>query len=409
MSTQPSSLGPYQILNKLGAGSFAEVYRALDTRRGHVVALKVLYPHVTQQPEAVARFKREAAVMQQLQHPHIVQVLESDVVEGRAYLAQELIEGETLAVRLKRQGPFTFDAMLDVLRPICEALDYCHQQSVVHRDLKPGNILLNRRGTPFLADFGIARLVSEATIAATRSTSFLGSPEYAAPELWDEGEATEASDIYALGCIVVELLTGQPLFQARTPIQFLKAHERGPKYPSWPSVAPSYLAQVLDRALARDSMARYSSAMSLWNAFQGPVTQSLQATTVMPEVQKPAKHDAARLGLKQSIQPKKSSMSPPSRSNSPSDFPEDDSNMLKERHKGLREVILIWLITNPMRTASEVHDNFNLYSYLEVVDALYDLVKKQLLSEARWSDPTRYELSESGLRQAKSLQVRYRP
>jgi len=258
-------LGPYQILGQLGVGTFATVFRALDERAQRIVALKVLHPHLGQDEQAVARFRQEGQLLQTLRHPHIVPVLDTGVAEGRMYLVMELVEGMTLAEELRRHGPFDYQAMLRLIRPVCEALDYCHHQGVVHRDLKLTNILIDTRGRVSLTDFGVARLLSNDSIAATLHRSFLGTPAYAAPELWDGGEATPATDIYALACIVVELLTIEPLFPQETTLQLARAHERGADLSrAWPVESPTSVRDVLAVALNHNPQQRFSSAVMLW-------------------------------------------------------------------------------------------------------------------------------------------------
>jgi len=273
-------IGPYQILGQLGVGTFATVFRALDERAQRIVALKVLHPHLTQDQESVRRFQQEGQLLQTLRHPHIVPVLNTGVAEGRLYLAMDLVEGTTLAEAMRRHGPYDYQAMLRLIRPVCEALDYCHQQGVVHRDLKLTNILIDTRGRVSLTDFGVARLLSNDSIAATLHRSFLGTPAYAAPELWDDGEATPASDIYALACIISELLTSWPLFDAKTPMQMARAHERGPDlWQPWPKGTPPGIRSVLGKALNPAPAMRFDSAVKLWKRlaellYDAPTTES---------------------------------------------------------------------------------------------------------------------------------------
>jgi eukaryotic-like serine/threonine-protein kinase len=233
-------LGPYEIAAPIGAGGMGEVYRARDTRLGRDVAIKVLPQHLSSQPEIRARFEREAKTVSSLNHPNIC-VLYDVGREGETdYLVMELIEGETLAVRL-RKGPLASAELLRFGTQIADALDRAHRAGVIHRDLKPGNIMLSRSGAK-LMDFGLSRATGLAgggsgsgqsalplsqsptlTGALTSEGALLGTFPYMSPEQLEGREADARSDIWALGCVLYEMATGQRAFEGRSQASLIAA------------------------------------------------------------------------------------------------------------------------------------------------------------------------------------------
>jgi Tol biopolymer transport system component len=277
MTEAPQQFGKYRILGELGRGGFATVFRAVDTTLEREVALKILYPQMLADPTFVQRFRQEARTLAALRHPQIVTVYEAGEVEGRLFIAMDLVNGPSLAQSIARRGRVPWSEVLALLRPVCEVLDYAHSQGVVHRDLKPANILLDRQRGALLTDFGFARLVGESSVILSMSGGVLGTPGYIAPEVWDGNAAEAPADIYALGCIAYELLTGEVLFRGQTPMQVMRAHDRGPQFPeAWPDGMPPNVDAVLRKVLARDPAARYGSAMALWHALNDLESQ-LQA------------------------------------------------------------------------------------------------------------------------------------
>src|SRR5258706_891999 len=233
-------LGPYEILARLGAGGMGEVYRARDTRLGRDVAVKVLPQHGSASTEDRARFKREAKTISSLNHPHIC-VLHDVGREGDTdFLVMELVEGETLAQRLTK-GPLPMPDVLRIGVQIADALDRAHRAGVIHRDLKPGNVMLTRSGAK-LMDFGLARSTgmagpagsSGATIAAltqsptvatplTAEGSLIGTFQYMSPEPLEGKEADARSDLLAFGAMLYEMATGQAPFGGRSQASLIAA------------------------------------------------------------------------------------------------------------------------------------------------------------------------------------------
>ncbi len=256
----PPTLGKYTILDILGKGGFATVYRARDTELDRDVALKVLDPLLTRDPAWVQRFRQEARAAARLNHPGIVTIHEIGQVEGSLFIAMQLIPGGTLAQRLETSGGQPWAEVVRLVGEMAAALDYAHGQRVLHRDLKPANVLLDPRSGAVLTDFGFARLLADNSLSMslTRSGGVVGTPAYIAPEIWDGKEATTATDIYALGCITYELVMGRPLFGGTTPFQVLKAIHQGPQMPgAWPEGIPDGIGPVLAQALAADPAERY--------------------------------------------------------------------------------------------------------------------------------------------------------
>jgi len=265
MSLSSQTLGKYRSLEELGRGGFATVYRAEDSTLGREVALKILHPQLLTDYGWVERFHREARAIARLRHPHIVTIYEIGEAEGRLYIAMDLISTGSVAERLERYGPFSWDETLALLRQVADALDYAHGEGVLHRDLKPANILLDLRTGAVLTDFGFAKLVGESSMSLSLSGGVMGTPAYIAPELWDGHDPLPQSDVYALGCVVYELLTGARLFEGKTPSVVMRKHLiDGPQLQAtWPENMPPGLAAVLSKALAREPEARYASAGEL--------------------------------------------------------------------------------------------------------------------------------------------------
>jgi glycine betaine/proline transport system substrate-binding protein len=257
-------LAHYRIEELLGEGTFAWVYRAIDQKLERHVALKVLKPVWLNDPQALARFEREAKTMAQLHHPHIVQVYEVDRAEGQVYLAQFLVVGESLAARLKR-GPLAWTETLDILRQVAAALDYAHQRGVIHRDLKPANILLGEGQQAYLGDFGLVGAAEGSANLSASSGGMVGTPGYMAPEQWRGERPSPATDVYALSCVAVEMLTGRVLFDAPTPPAVMTKHILdGPEFPAqWPKDVPAGVTEVLQRGLAKNPGERFSDAGGL--------------------------------------------------------------------------------------------------------------------------------------------------
>ncbi|MFI5165496.1 MAG: protein kinase [Thermoanaerobaculales bacterium] len=268
-------LGPYEILAALGAGGMGEVYRARDTRLGRDAAIKLLLGRHAEDPAMRERFEREARMISALSHPGICTLYDVGEHEGTHFLVMEYLKGETLAERFAR-GPLPVEQALKVAAEIATALAAAHGHGVVHRDLKPGNIMLTKSG-PKLLDFGLAKLhaashgaveigaAKTASAPLTEEGVLLGTLQYMAPEQLQGREADARSDIFALGCVLYEMLTGRKAFEAATQAALIAAilHESPvPLGSLQPSASPA-LARLLDACLAKDPDDRWQAARDL--------------------------------------------------------------------------------------------------------------------------------------------------
>jgi serine/threonine-protein kinase len=277
-------LGKYEIIEEIGRGGFSTVYKARDTMLDREVALKVLHPQLLTDQAFVRRFQREARTLARLRHPNIVTVYEVAEAGGNLYIAMELACGSSLATAVAERGRIPWEEALTLLEPVCKALDYAHRQRIVHRDLKLSNILLDEEFGPQLADFGIARLVGTSSMSLTMTGGIVGTPAYIAPEVWDEGAAEAPADIYALGCIVYEMLTGNVLFSGATPMQTMRAHDKGPQFPArWPDGVPDGVESILGKALAREPESRFASAGEMAEALGRVGTREKRSAEAKPK------------------------------------------------------------------------------------------------------------------------------
>lgn len=214
--------GRYRVDEFLAAGGMASVYRAHDTRLGRDIALKVIHPHLALNPDLARRFTQEAAQAASLAHPGIVAIHDQGEIAGRGYFVMELVDGRNLRAELNRLGALTLGTTLDIIEAILAALAAAHRRGVVHRDVKPENVLLSPDGDIKVADFGLAHAVSTATGTATETV--MGTVAYIAPELVTRGAADAASDIYSVGIMLYELLTGATPYDDEPPIRVAWHH-----------------------------------------------------------------------------------------------------------------------------------------------------------------------------------------
>jgi len=259
----PERIGRYQIMELLGRGGQAAVYRAYDPTMQREVALKVLANTAAVDEKARQRFEREAHTIAALEHPNIVPVYDFGAYDEGLYIVMRLMKGGTLADRLS-QGPLNPAEALEVIRPIAAALDAAHKRGIVHRDIKPGNILFDEYGTAYLSDFGIARL-GNATASLTGSL-ILGTPYYMSPEqIQGHVPLDGRSDVYALGALLFQMLTGHVPYEGDTPAQALVRHLQAPipRLADYRPELPEAYQAVIDRAMAKDRDARYPTAGAL--------------------------------------------------------------------------------------------------------------------------------------------------
>src|SRR5919199_70886 len=290
--TSPSVLGErYEIGGVLGRGGMAEVHRGRDLRLGREVAVKVLRQDLARDPSAQVRFRREAQAAASLNHPAIVAVY--DTGEDRTasgatpYIVMEYVEGETLRDVLRRQGRLEPRRAMTLAADICAALDFSHRNGIVHRDVKPGNVMITPQGT--VKDFGIARAVSASAATITSTAAVIGTAQYLSPEQ-ARGEGVDArSDVYSLGCLLYELVTGAPPFTGDSPVAVAYQHVReDPRLPSSinPEV-PAELDAILLKAMSKNPANRYQSAAEMRNdLLRALAGQRVEATPVMGDEEK---------------------------------------------------------------------------------------------------------------------------
>ena len=257
-----SSIGPYRIESLLGVGGMGEVYRARDTTLGRDVAIKILPRHFTADPERLARFEREARVLAALNHPNIGAIYGLEAASGVRALVLELVEGETLAVRIQR-GPAPVTDALTIARQIADALDAAHEKGIVHRDLKPANIKVTPDGVVKVLDFGLAKAAAgerqspTVTLGSTQEGTILGTAAYMSPEQARGQAADKRTDIWAFGCVLYEMLTGRAAFPGDTVSDTIAAIlERDPDWVALPATTPPLATRLLQRCLEKDPKRR---------------------------------------------------------------------------------------------------------------------------------------------------------
>ena len=266
--TAGEKLGSYEILSPLGAGGMGEVYRALDSKLGREVAIKVLPEEFTQHPQKLARFEREARLLAALNHPGIATIYEVEESEGKPFLVMELVEGETLAERIAR-GPVPVTEALTLSQQIAEAVEAAHEKGVIHRDLKPANIKVDPEGHVKVLDFGLAKafaddvpegeLSQSPTLSrdATRAGIILGTAAYMSPEQAKGKTVDKRTDIFSFGIVLYEMLTGKRAFAGEDASDVLAAVIRAePDWSALPKDLDSRLDALLRRCLRKDRKLR---------------------------------------------------------------------------------------------------------------------------------------------------------
>jgi serine/threonine-protein kinase len=251
--------GRYELRSRLGRGGMAEVYRAVDRRLGREVAVKVLAGHLLSDPRSVERFQREGRTAAALNHPNVVDVYDAASEGDTHYLVMELVEGPTLADVIAREAPMPEARALDIAGRIAAALQVAHERGLVHHDVKPANVMFDSDGSVKVTDFGIARA------ASSDITTIQGTPPYVAPEQARGGRADPRSDVYSLGCVLFEMLTGRPPFVGDGASSVIMQHiERTPPRVGdfRDDVSPN-VEEVVRRALAKEPAERYQSAEDL--------------------------------------------------------------------------------------------------------------------------------------------------
>lgn len=280
-------IGQFRIVQRIGKGGMGAVYKAEQPAMGRFVAVKILHRNLASRPDLVSRFRREARAMSRLTHPNTVRVfLYGQLDNGALYIVMEYLEGLNLHQITKRQGPMALDRAARILIQSCGALEEAHHGGIIHRDLKPENILLTEQGGmpdfPKVLDFGLAKVHDidlQSSSPLTQEGMVFGTPEFMSPEQAKGKTLDGRSDLYSLGTILYEMITGKLPFQARNPADYIRHHIKSPPIPVTQRVPelhfPAELDEFFTKALAKDRADRFASATDLGEAlspFAGPVS-----------------------------------------------------------------------------------------------------------------------------------------
>lgn len=274
----------YVIESVLGRGGMGEVRRAEDLRLGRGVAIKILHRHLADDSALRQRFEEEARALAMLGHPNVVAVHDAGEHDGMPFLVLELLPGATLADDIAK-GPLPSERVRTIGVAMLAGIEAAHRSGILHRDIKPGNVLMTETGGVKVADFGIAKLLEDTGAGLTTASMVVGTPAYLAPERVQGEPASVLTDIYAVGVVLYEALCGSPPFVSDTPIATARAivETRAPSLPDRCPDAEPALMSVIERALDRDPAARYPSAASMAAALEGtPIGEATVAVAALP-------------------------------------------------------------------------------------------------------------------------------
>ncbi|HBH50277.1 MAG TPA: hypothetical protein DDY91_00115 [Planctomycetaceae bacterium] len=294
------NLGNYLLLERIGVGGMGQVFKARHRRLDRLVAIKLLSPHLLTKPSAISRFEREVRAVARINHPNLVTAFDADTSGGHQYLVMELVEGSNLTSFVKQEGPLSVADAVSCVRQAAEGLAVAHEAGIVHRDVKPGNLLRTPEGVIKLLDLGLARLDDEDDVeqkaSLTNTGVIMGTVDYMAPEqALDSKTADARADIYSLGCVLWFLITGQPIYSGDTMMKKLLAHREQPipnLTAARPDVPPA-LQSVFERMVAKRADERFTSMPAVIAALQsveiaGPVKQAPRSVAQSPHRQVPA-------------------------------------------------------------------------------------------------------------------------
>jgi serine/threonine protein kinase len=275
------TLGQFEILEEIGRGGMATVYRARQMTMNRVVAVKILPRHLLHDPGFYERFEREVDVIAHLEHPHILPIYDYGESDGVPYIVMRYLAGGSMAQLIRRGGGLVpINQLEKPFVQVAQALDYAHQQGIIHRDLKPGNVMLDESGNAYLSDFGIARVLG----SNLTGSQIIGTPAYMSPEQANGLPLDSRSDIYSLGVVLFELITGREPYQAETPMALLLKHINEPIPPikNYRDDVPEAVEGVVGKATAKDPNARYPSAGDMGKGFQEALHTPNTAPTRKP-------------------------------------------------------------------------------------------------------------------------------
>ncbi|HEX6513639.1 MAG TPA: serine/threonine-protein kinase, partial [Chloroflexota bacterium] len=266
------AVGRYDILDLIGEGGMSESYRARDRDTGRTVVLKIPYANVIGDPATYSRYQRETEIGRKLTHPHIQQLLDTGTLEGTPspYLVMEYVEGQPLRHYLEQHAPLPFEEAVELASQLADALQACHAQGIVHRDLKPENVLITPDGQLKLLDFGIALLQGARRLTWSRLSNSVGTPDYMAPEQIRGERGDGRTDVYALGTMLFEMLTGKVPYEGDNALAIMSQHvnQAPPSLRSRRTDAPPQLETIVAKAIRRDPRERYQSMAELLHDLQ---------------------------------------------------------------------------------------------------------------------------------------------
>lgn len=277
----------YEIIEELGRGGMGRLYRALDTKINQEVALKILRPEISRDQQTIARFSNELRLARQVAHKNVCRMYHLGEHEGMHFIIMEYIPGQDLQSMIKMTKQLSMETAVSIATQICEGLAEAHRLGVIHRDLKPGNVMIDRDGIARILDFGIARSLESRGM--TESGHLIGTPEYMSPEQAQDTGVDQRSDIYSLGIILYEMVTGKVPFTGETPISITMKHiEKMPKNPKTlaPQI-PNVLDQLIMKCLAKNKEYRYQSAVELKSELE-EIEENIKDTKKVPKVRKPS-------------------------------------------------------------------------------------------------------------------------
>ncbi len=277
----------YHLLELIGQGGMALVYKAECSLLCRAVAVKVLRPQYASDAEFVERFRREARAAASLSHPNIVSIYDVGQEDGMDYIVMEYIPGDNLKDIIKKEAPFTIERTLDITRQITEALNHAHQRNIVHRDIKPHNILITPDGQVKVTDFGIARAISASSF--TQAGIVVGSVQYSSPEQAKGGIVGPQSDLYSLGCVLYEMLTGAVPFEGDTSISIALKHiqEEFTSIKQIRKDIPPAVETIIEKAMAKDLEERYPSAIAMLKDIVNANARSASDYRLLGETESP--------------------------------------------------------------------------------------------------------------------------
>jgi protein kinase-like protein len=274
----------YRVLSLLGSGGMGQVFRVRDEQGGQELALKVLRPLESDDSDRVRRFQREIQILTRIRHDAVLRILDWGESPTGLYFVTELVDGEDLKLAIRRRGPWPAGESAALGATIADALGAAHAQGVVHRDVKPNNVMLARDGSVRLLDFGLARGSGIDVTTLTRTGTLLGTPGYMSPEQFDAHGVDERSDLYSLGVVLFEVLTARLPFRGQTPIAVALAHKTEP--PPLPRTlrpgVPAWIERIVMRCLEKEPEQRYASAAELASELRRPRSGAMPRLRALP-------------------------------------------------------------------------------------------------------------------------------